>query len=147
MVEPLTIAAFAFATVANSEPGKKFIEATIGKVAEKFTETAIQKMNELRQVIWNKLRGIPDAETALKQAETGSENAIRDVADLVSIAMRKDQAFAEQVGAIVKTIYANQIQGDHGQIQNIYDQGTGIQSQTYDQGKTYNAQTINIHET
>ncbi len=125
-MEPLTIASFAFAAI-QSEPGKKFIEATIGKVAEKFTETAIQKMNELREIIWNKLRGNPDAEKALQEAEAGSEAGIRDVASYLDMAMRRDELFAVQVKEAVRVIQQNQIQGNDGMIQNNYDSSTGYQ--------------------
>ncbi len=65
MVEPLTVVALAFSTlkaVANSEPGKKFVEGVIGKVAENFTETALKKIRiDLRQFIVQKLKGNSEA--------------------------------------------------------------------------------------
>ena len=40
---------------------KKFLETGAGELAKKFTSAAIAKMDELRQKIWLKLRGNPDA--------------------------------------------------------------------------------------
>lgn len=125
MVEPLTVVALAFSTlkaVANSEPGKKFVEGVIGKVAENFTETAQKKIDRLRQFIVQKLKGNADATTALKEvSETGSETALRDVADYLNMAMRKDEAFTRQVLQLTQEIQQevniNQMQG--GEVWNV----------------------------
>jgi hypothetical protein len=100
MTEPLTIVAWAFSTVktiAQSEPGKKFIESTIGKVAEKMTEAGIKKIAELRQLLIQKLQGNPEAKAAIEQAEAGSADDLRNVASYLDMILRKDAAFAQQV--------------------------------------------------
>lgn len=125
MVEPLTVVALAFSTVkavANSEPGKKFVEGVIGKVAENFTEGSLKKVGELRQAIVDKLRGNSEAVQALKDVkETGSETALRDVADYLNVAMRKDETFARQVLQLTQEIQQevniNQMQG--GEVWNV----------------------------
>ena len=65
MTEPVTLTAAAIATLAFI----KFVESGAGKLAEKFTEAPIAKMEELRQKIWEKLRGKPKAESALAAVE------------------------------------------------------------------------------
>jgi hypothetical protein len=108
MIESLTAVAWAFSTVgaiAQSEPGKKFIEATIGKVAEKMTEAGIKKIGELRAAIVAKLQGNPAAVEALAKAEAfGSEDDLKDVANYLDMAARKDTAFAQQVQSMVQEI-------------------------------------------
>ena len=128
MVEPLTIVAFAYAgvkAVANSETGKKFIEGMIGKVAENFTEESLKKIGQLRQAIVRKLGGNPEARQALKQVdETGSEEAMRDVADYLNMAMRKDKTFARQVRQLTQeiqqTVNIDRMQG--GEVWNVVGQ-------------------------
>ena len=43
----------------------KFLESGAGELGKKFTEIAITKMEQLRQKIWEKLRGNRYAEGAL----------------------------------------------------------------------------------
>jgi hypothetical protein len=132
MIESLTAVAWAFSTVkaiAQSEPGKKFIEATIGKVAEKMTEAGIKKIGELRGAIVDKLRGNPAAVEALAKAEAfGSEDDLRDVANYLDMAARKDAAFAQQVQSMVQEINTL-VQFDDVNAQNVQQifGGQGLQ--------------------
>ncbi|AFY53612.1 hypothetical protein Riv7116_1038 [Rivularia sp. PCC 7116] len=71
MAEPATLTATAIATLAFG----KFIEGGAGKFAEKFTEAALQKMDELRKKIWNKLRGKKNAEAAIQGCVVAKRNA------------------------------------------------------------------------
>ncbi|MGC1199560.1 MAG: hypothetical protein WA882_21885 [Geitlerinemataceae cyanobacterium] len=133
MVEPLTVVALAFSTlkaVANSEPGKKFVEGVIGKVAENFTEGSLKKAGELRQAIVDKLRGNSEAVQALKDVkETGSETALRDVADYLNVAMRKDETFARQVQQLTQEIHQTLVRFDDVNGRNVQQilGGTGQQ--------------------
>ncbi len=128
MLEPLTIVAFAFATVkavVNSETGQKFIEGIIGKVAENFTDESLKKIGQLRQAIVKKLGGNPEARNAIKQVdETGSEAAMQDVADYLNMAMRKDKTFAQEVQQLTQEIQQEvnieQMQG--GEVWNVVGQ-------------------------
>jgi dihydroneopterin aldolase len=108
MIESLAAVAWAFSTVkaiAQSEPGKKFIESTIGKVAEKMTEAGIKKIGELRGAIVAKLQGNPAAVEALAKAEAfGAEDDLRDVANYLDMAARKDAVFGQQVQSLVQEI-------------------------------------------
>jgi hypothetical protein len=132
MMESLTAVAWAFSTVkaiAQSEPGKKFIEATIGKVAEKMTEAGIKKIGELRAAIVAKLQGNPAAVEALAKAEAfGSEDDLKDVANYLDMAARKDTAFGQQVQSLVQEIQTL-VQFDDVNAQNVQQifGGQGLQ--------------------
>ncbi len=149
MIESLTAVAWAFSTVkaiAQSEPGKKFIESTIGKVAEKMTEVGIKKIGELRGAIVAKLQGNPAAVEALAKAETfGSEDDLRDVANYLDMAARKDAAFAQQVQSLVQEIQTLvQIQDDSHMTQINRDNARGWQTKV--RGGTAYIGEIHIHK-
>jgi Tfp pilus tip-associated adhesin PilY1 len=141
MIESLTAVAWAFSTVkaiAQSEPGKKFIESTIGKVAEKMTEAGIKKIGELRAAIVAKLQGNPAAVEALAKAEaSGSEDDLRDVAAHLDMLQRKDPAFAKQIQSLVQEIRSCVVQGDDAMVQNINDQARGYQIKAETGSKVY----------
>lgn len=140
MIETMTAVAWAFSTVsaiANSEPGKKFIEGTIGKVAEKVTEAGIEKIGALRRLIVEKLGGNPAAKEALEKAEAGSVDDLKDVASYLDIAMRKDEAFANQVQSLIQNIKSCVVQGDDAMVQNNYDQSRGYQIKAEQGSKVY----------
>jgi hypothetical protein len=70
MIDPAsaaTIVGLAFAQFFQTEAGKKLIEGSVGKLGESLTEGTLKKMNELRQMIWNKLRGKPGGEQVLQR--------------------------------------------------------------------------------
>jgi hypothetical protein len=149
MIESLTAVAWAFSTVgaiAQSEPGKKFIEATIGKVAEKMTEAGIKKIGELRGAIVAKLQRNPAAVEALAKAEAfGSEDDLKDVANYLDMAARKDTAFAQQVQNLVQEIQTLvQIQDDSHMTQINRDNAKGWQTKV--QGGTAYIGEIHIHK-
>jgi uncharacterized protein with von Willebrand factor type A (vWA) domain len=107
MPEPITtLTASAIATLAFQE----FIKSGAGELAKKFTAEAIAKMGQLRELIWNRLRGkYPAAEQALEQAQAGEQQGIDTVATLLGVEML-DQEFAGQVKAIAREINAGQVQ-------------------------------------
>lgn len=65
MVDPVSLTAGAIAQLAF----QKFVESGAGKLAEKFTEGAIVKMDDLRKRIWGKLRGRPRVEEVKASVE------------------------------------------------------------------------------
>ena len=148
MIEYLTAVAWAFSTVkaiAQTEQGKKFIESTIGKTAEKMTEAGLQKIGELRQAIVAKLKNNPAAEEALKKAEAfGTENDLRDVANYLEMAARQDDRFAQQVQSLVQEIKTLvQIQDDSHMTQTNRDNSKAWQTKV--QGGTVYIGEIHIH--
>lgn len=99
MADPLsTLTASAIATLAFT----KFVESGAGKLAEKFSEGAIAKMEQLRQLIWNKFRGKPRAETALAAIEQGSKPDLERLAVYLQDEMDDAPQFAVEVRAILK---------------------------------------------
>ncbi|MBE9029337.1 hypothetical protein IQ266_06120 [filamentous cyanobacterium LEGE 11480] len=148
MIESLTAVAWAFSTVkaiAQSEPGKKFIEATIGKVAGKITEAGIKKIEELRGVIVTKLQGNPAAVDALAKAEAfGSEDDLKDVANYLDIVARKDATFAHQVRSLLQEIQTLVNQDDSHMTQINWDNAKGWQTKV--QGGTAYIGEIHIHK-
>jgi hypothetical protein len=149
MIESITAVAWAFSTVgaiAQSEQGKKFIEATIGKVAEKMTEAGIKKIGDLRAAIVAKLQGNPAAVEALAKVEAfGTEDDLRDVAAHLDMAARKDVAFGQQVQSLVQEIQTLvQIQDDSHMTQ--INRGNAKGWQTKVQGGTAYIGEIHIHK-
>lgn len=99
MPDPVTttLTASAIATLAFQE----FIKSGAGELAKKFTVEAIAKMKDLRDLIWNKLRGNPDAESVLTNiVEQHSVEDIADITTYLKAAMKNDPQFAAQVQAI-----------------------------------------------
>lgn len=124
MTEPVTLTASVIANLAFQE----FLKSSAGEVAKKFTAEAIAKMSELRQKIWDRIRGKHEqAEQALTQAETGNEQAIETVATLLGVEML-DKEFASQVQAIAQTIIAGKILDKSNMTQNISDNAKGWQT-------------------
>ncbi len=142
MADPVTtLTAFAIAEFAF----KKFFESGVGKLGEKFTETALTKMDELRQKIWDKLRGNPRAEKALQEIEKGSKDHLNKLAVYLEDEMKDNPDFAAQISTLAQEIKAGKIQVNSQNIQQNYDNSTGFQNDI-DGGENYIAHTINIHK-
>lgn len=125
MAAPVTLTAGTIATLAFQE----FIKSGVGELAKKFVPEAIAKMKDLRDLIWNKLRGNPDAESALTNiVEQNSEEDIADVATYLKAAMKNDQQFAAQVQAIAQEINAGKLIDQSNMTMNVYDQAKGWQT-------------------
>jgi hypothetical protein len=142
MIESLTAVAWAFSTVgaiAQSEPGRNFIESITKKSAEKLTDAGIAKVEQLRQAIVQKLQGDPGAKAALDKAEaSGTEHDLRDVAAHLDILQQKDQAFAQQLQTLVQEIKSCVVvRGDDAMVQNNYDQARGYQIDAKTGSKVY----------
>jgi hypothetical protein len=97
MADPITtMTASAIASLAFQE----FIKSGAGELAKKFTGEAIAKMEQLRELIWNRLTGKhPAADVALEQAKAGEQAGIDTIATLLGVEML-DEDFAGQVRAI-----------------------------------------------
>ena len=124
MTDPVTFSASAIAKLAFQE----FIKSGAGEVAKKFTSEAIAKMGQLRQLIWDKLRGNPDAESSLTSVEQGEKDDIADVGTYLKAAMKKDPEFAAQVQAIAQEINAGKLMDQSSMTQNNYDNAKGWQA-------------------
>jgi len=125
MVEPvITLTASAIATLAFT----KFIESSAGKLAEKFTESAITKMDELRQKIWEKLKGNPKAQSAIASVEQGSKADLDRLAVYLQDEMEDDPQFANDVRLIAHEINAGKLIDNSSMTQNNYDNARGWQT-------------------
>jgi hypothetical protein len=126
MSDPVTttLTASAITTLAF----QKFIESGAGELAKKFTEAAITKMGELRQKIWDRLRGKHAlAEEVLAKAESGDKAAIETVGTLLGVEML-DPTFASEVQAIAQEINAGKLVDNSSMTQNNYDHAKGWQT-------------------
>jgi hypothetical protein len=124
MTDPIMLTASAIATLAFQE----FIKSGAGELAKKFTGDAIAKMGQLRELIWNRLRGKhPAAEQALEQAIAGEQEGIDTVATLLGVEML-DREFGGQVRAIAQEINAGRLLDQSSMVQNNYDNARGWQT-------------------
>ena len=123
-MEPVTFTAAAIATLAFT----KFLESSVGKLSEKFTETAITKMDQLRQLIWHKLKGNPRAETALAAIEQGSKPELDRLSVYLQDAMEDDPQFAAEVKAIAQEIHSGKLQDNSRMTQINQDNAKGWQT-------------------
>jgi hypothetical protein len=79
---------------------QKFIEGSAEELAKKFTGEAIAKIKQLRELIWNQLRGKhPAPAPPLEQAIAAEQEEIDTVATLLEVEML-DREFEGQVRAI-----------------------------------------------
>jgi len=112
---------------------------------EKFTEAALEKINTLRQIIWNKLKANPHAEKALQAAEKGSKTDLEKVVDYLKVAMNDEADFAEKVKGLATEIQSLKIQ-DNSSMNQANSGGQNFQNQG-EVGEVYQAATININKT
>ena len=128
MVDPVSLTASAIATLAFT----KFLEGSAGKVAEKFTEGAIARMDDLRQKIWVKLRGRPRVEAVKATVETTkqmTQTEVNQLAAYLQVAMDEDASFAREIQAIAHEITLMQIEDNSSMTQVNYG-GTNYQTKT-----------------
>lgn len=136
MVEPIT--AFTASTIAGLVFGK-----AVEKTVEKFTEAALAKMEKLRQKIWERLRGNPNAEAALTAAEQGDKKALEKVEGYLNFAMLEDEEFASEVKVLAQEIHAGKRQDNSSMTQNNHDNARGWQTKV--EGGTAYVGEINFH--
>lgn len=122
-----------------------FISITAAETAfAKFTESALEKANELRGKIWHKLQGNTQAAKALEAAKNGSEADLEAVADYLKIAMREDPEFKKEIEELAQEIEAGKLEEKSTMTQINRDQSTGFQNKV-EGGTAYIAKEIHIH--
>jgi hypothetical protein len=125
MPEPITtLTAITVADLAF----KKFVESVTGDAAKKFTESALPKMDELRQKIWKKMRGNPTAEAALTAIEQGNREELARLVEYLQVEMDNDQEFAHDLNVMVEQINAEKISDNALLIKKSHD-NYGVDSQ------------------
>ena len=111
---------------------KKFLETSAGEAAKAFSQTALKKMDDLRQVIWAKLRGKPRFEAVKKDIEQQAQitpEQLKQLEPYLQIAMDEDQAFARQIQQLAHEITLEQVQDNSAMNQTNYG-GTNYQVKT-----------------
>ncbi|WP_416666551.1 hypothetical protein [Egbenema bharatensis] len=128
-MEPATITAAAIATLAF----QKFVEAGAGELAKQFTQDAIQKMDDLRKLVWSKLISRdPDLRPtaqAIEQSHKVTSEQLEEITAHLQIAMRKEPQFAQQVQTIAHEITLMRIEDNSSMNQTNYG-GTNYQVKT-----------------
>lgn len=100
---------------------QKFIESGAGELAKKFTTSAIAKMDDLRKLIWTRLKGNHAlAQEALTKAEKGDQVALNTVRTLLDVEML-DHSFAAEVQTLAQEINAGKLVDNSNMTQNNYD--------------------------
>ena len=121
-MEPIT----SITTVAIAEFAfKKFLETSAGELAKKFSETAIQKMDELRQVIWLKLGGNPKAENEMRAIESGEKKELDRLTVYLKDVIEDDPEFASQLQVLAQKINAGKLQDNSSTTQINKDNSKG----------------------
>jgi hypothetical protein len=124
MPDPVTFTASAITQLAFQE----FLKTSAGEFAKKFSAGAIAKMSDLRQAIWQRLRGKnATAEAALVEAESGNEQAIEIVATFLGVEML-DAEFARQLQGLAQEIHAGKILDQSSMTQHNSDNAKGWQT-------------------
>jgi hypothetical protein len=126
----IEIAAGAIANLAL----QKFVEMGAGKAAEKLAEGAVVKLDNLRQMIWAKLRGQPPVEKVkaiVEQKQPITQAQIDQVAAYLQVAMDSDPKFAKDAQMLAHEITLMQVEDNSSMNQTNYG-GTNYQTKTGD---------------
>ena len=122
MMEALTVSSIA--TLAF----QKFLEAGAGDLGKKFSQEALSKMEQLRKLIWDKLKGNQKSQAALTEVEKGSKADLDRVISYLQVAMDDDDQFAQQVQTLAREIKAGKIQDNSSMTQINQDNARGWQT-------------------
>lgn len=140
MAEPVTLTAAMIVTLAFT----KFLESGAGELGKKFTETAITKMEQLRQKISEKLQGNRYAESALTAVQKErSERALGQLELYLQQEMDRDPQFAYEVKTLAEEINKGKLQDNSTMVQNVYDNARAWQVKA--EGGTNYIGEINFH--
>lgn len=125
MIESIsTAAAMKIAQIAFD----KFIEGGAGELGRKVTEGITNKIQQMGQAVWPRLKGNPEALKVLQAAEKGSIEDTQKLKNYLDALWTNNPEFGEQVQQLAKEIHLeltrNDIQAEN--VQQIYD-GQGLQ--------------------
>jgi hypothetical protein len=124
MADPITV--IATSTIV-SLAFQKFFEGAAGEMGKRFTDTAIQKMDQLRHLIRSRFQGNQaKAESTIALLEQGQQDGIDRLSVYLQDEMDDDEVFASELLALVKEINAGKIQDNSSITQNNNDQSTGF---------------------
>lgn len=127
---------------------KNIISLAFSIILEKnvnnFTDTALVKMDELRQKIWKKLQDNARAEKAFTAVEQGSKADLERLVIYLHDEMEDDQQFAAEVQALAHEINLGKLQDSNSMNQSNYDNAKGWQTKV-DGGIAYIGEIHNLH--
>lgn len=84
---------------------------------KKLTESAIEKINKLREKIWHKLKGNSNAQKAFEETEKGSQESLKLLEGYLTQAMETDSEFAKDIQQLAQEII--NIEGVKGEVWNV----------------------------
>jgi hypothetical protein len=86
-------------------------------------------MDELRQKIWDKLRGkSPRVDEALTQVERGDRAALATIARHLDVVMEENPDFAREIQTIAQEINAGKLLDQSSMTMHVSDQARGWQT-------------------
>ena len=108
---------------------QKFVETGAGKAAEKLAEGAVAKLDDLRKMIWAKLRGQPveKVKATIEQKKPITQAEIDQVAESLQVAMDSDPKFAKEAQMLAHEITLMQVEDNSSMNQTNYG-GTNYQT-------------------
>ncbi|MEA5592839.1 CHAT domain-containing protein [Rivularia sp. UHCC 0363] len=114
----------------NIIPPKEIASLAFSRILEKsedkYTEDALAKIDELKQIIGEKFQGNSRAEKAFTAVEQGSKDYLDRVVTYLNEEMDEDPQFASQIQALAQEIKAGKKQDNRANIQNNYDNAKGL---------------------
>ncbi|MFB2969659.1 hypothetical protein ACE1CD_11850 [Aerosakkonema sp. BLCC-F183] len=119
----------------------KIAEIAFGKLVEtavgKGIEAGVEKLKPLRDKIWHKLRGNPNAEAVLAEVEkkpNPSPADLQQIAGFLESAMVNDPQFAQEVQTLAQEIHqqinVGNVEGKY--VQNVYGGQAHLSNDSYD---------------
>lgn len=136
-MEPVTFTAGAIASLAFV----KFLE----KASERYSDAALNKVDELCGKIRERFRGNAKAEKAIQAIEAGEKSELSRLSTYLQDEMEDDGEFAALIEALAKEIKAGEQKPEGQNIQNNYDDSTGFQNIVGDGGKAFIAKEIKFY--
>ena len=125
-MEPLTVATIAALAF------DKFLGSSATELGKKFTQTAIEQMDRLRQLISEKLNLKSKSQEAITKVKQGSKEDLQKVVSYLEVAMDDDEEFASQIQQLAQQINAGKIQDNSSMTQVNQDNAKGWQTKVED---------------
>ena len=127
MPEPITLTVGTIAALAFT----KFLESSAGETGKQLTQKVLDKINELRKKILDKLHGIPKVEALKASVERdgklSDEQINNDLVPHLESAMTGDQEFAKEIQKLASEIDREiDISEILGNVMNVYG-GSAVQ--------------------
>lgn len=129
-------------TISTKEIASLAFSKILEKSGDKFTEDALTKIDELKQIIGEKFRGNSRAEKAFTAVEQGSKDDLDRVVTYLSDEMDENPHFASQIQTLAEEIKAGKKEDNRANIQNNYGNAKGLLATG---GTNYQAENITFN--